>query len=168
MAKRKTSRGSSDKALRQHLLNLLRGHGAHLSAEAVFRDLPAKARERRPRGAQHSPWELLEHLRIAQGDILDFCRNPDYKYVEFPAGYWPATPAPPSAAAWVKSLNAFRADLKAMEKLVANPKTDLFARIPWGSGQTILREALLIADHNAYHLGQVVLLRRLLGAWGKK
>jgi len=168
MAKRKTTTGSSGKPLRQHLLYLLRGHGAHLSPEAAFRALPAKARGLRPPGAQHSPWELLEHMRIAQWDILDFCRNPDYKHLEFPAGYWPRTPAPPSRTAWDRSLLAFRADLKAMEKLVANPKTDLYARIPWGSGQTILREALLIADHNAYHLGQVVLLRRLLGAWDKK
>jgi hypothetical protein len=108
---------------------------------------------------------LLEHMRIAQWDILEFSRNPKHVSPQWPAGHWPRTEAPPSAAAWDKSIAAFRKDLKAMESLVANPKTDLFARIPWGDGQTILREALLVADHNAYHLGQLVDVRRLLGAW---
>lgn len=163
--KKQTAGDRNDKALRQHLIYLLRGRGAHLSAEAAFRIPPVKARGVRPPGAQHSIWELLEHMRIAQWDILDFSRNPDYEHMDFPGDYWPQSPAPPNRAAWDKSLRAFRADLRAMEKLVASPKTDLYARIPWGSGQTILREALLIADHNAYHLGQVVLVRRLLGAW---
>jgi hypothetical protein len=164
-SKRKTTGDNTDNALRKHLIYLLRGRGAHLSADAAFRNLPHKARGIRPPGAQHSLWELLEHMRIAQWDILDFCRNPNYEHLDFPQGYWPKTPAPPNRAAWDKSLRAFRADLKAMEKLVASPETNLYARIPWGSGQTILREAFLIADHNAYHLGQVVLARRLLGAW---
>jgi hypothetical protein len=108
---------------------------------------------------------VLEHLRIAQWDILDFSRNPNYRHVPWPEGYWPATPAPTEAKAWDKSARAFRRDLKAMCAFVIDPDTDLYAKIPHGDGQTILREALLIADHNAYHLGELVLLRRLLGAW---
>lgn len=163
--KKRSAAGKSDKALRRHLIYLLRGGGAHIGPQAAFRSLPVKARGVRPPGTQHSIWELLEHMRIAQWDILDFSRNPDYEHMDFPGDYWAESPAPPSRAAWEKSLRAFRADLKAMERLVGSPKIDLYARIPWGSGQTILREALLIADHNAYHLGQVVLVRRLLGAW---
>jgi hypothetical protein len=108
---------------------------------------------------------VLEHLRIAQRDILEFSRNPKHVSPDFPAGYWPAGDAPPDDAAWDRSVAAFRADLKAMQDLVADPKTDLFARIPHGQGQTILREALLVADHNAYHLGQLIVVRRALGAW---
>jgi hypothetical protein len=108
---------------------------------------------------------LLEHLRIAQWDILEFSRNPKHKSPKWPEGYWPKTATPPSAAAWTKSIQRFRADQKAMLDLVVNPKTNLFAKIPWGDGQTILREALLVADHNAYHIAQLVDVRRLLRAW---
>ena len=108
---------------------------------------------------------LLEHLRLAQWDILEFSRNPKHVSPPWPAGYWPKGAAPPNSAAWNKSIQQFRRDLKAMQALVANPKTDLFARIPWGEGQTILREALLVADHNAYHVAQLVDVRRLLEAW---
>jgi hypothetical protein len=111
---------------------------------------------------------LLEHLRIAQLDILEFSRNPKHVSPEWPEGYWPRAEAPPTPAAWNESIKKFRHDLGAMRDLVKNPKTDLFARIPWGDGQTILREALLIADHNAYHLGQMLDARRLLGAWQEK
>ena len=152
-------------ALREHLLYLLRDGGAHLSFERAIAKLPPKLRGARPRGVPHSPWRLVEHLRIAQWDILEFCRNPKHVSPDFPGGYWPAGDGPPSAAAWNKSVAAFRADLQAMQDLVADPATDLFARIPHGQGQTILREALLVADHNAYHLGQLVVVRRLLGAW---
>ena len=110
-------------------------------------------------------WRLLEHMRIAQWDILEFTRDPKHVSPEFPAGYWPSAPAPAMEGDWDKSVEAFRADLDAMAALVANESADLFARIPHGDGQTILREALLVADHNAYHLGEFVLLRRLLGAW---
>jgi hypothetical protein len=154
-----------DKALRQHLLYLLKDGGAHLNFDSAIAGLPAKLRGARPRGVPHSPWRLLEHMRIAQWDILEFSRNAKHVSPKFPDGYWPASDAPPSAAAWSKSVKAFRADLKAMRDLVANPRTDLFARIPHGDGQTILREALLVADHNAYHLGQLVAVRRALGAW---
>jgi hypothetical protein len=154
-----------DSALRKHLLYLLRGGGAHLNFEAAVAGLPPKLRGAKPPGAPHSPWQLLEHMRIAQWDILEFSRDPKHVSPEFASGYWPKTDAPPDNAAWSKSLAAFRADLKTMQKLVADKSAGLFAPIPHGEGQTILREALLLADHNAYHLGQLVLVRRLLGAW---
>ena len=154
-----------NESLRRHLLYLLNGGGAHAKFDDVVKGLPPKLRGTRPPRFSHTPWMLLEHLRIAQWDILEFSRNAKYVSPQWPAGYWPKTEAPPSAAAWSKSVAQFRRDLKAMQKLVADPKTDLFARIPWGDGQTILREALLVADHNAYHLGQLVDVRRLLGVW---
>ena len=164
--KKKTSIAAPDKALRQHLVELLTGGNAHATFDAAIKNLPFELRGKRPKGAEHSPWEILEHLRIAQWDILDFSRNPDYRHIPWPEGYWPKTPAPPDAKSWEKSVRAFRKDLDAMSKLVADPSTDLFAKIPHGDGQTILREALLVADHNAYHVGEMVLVRRLLGAWG--
>src|SRR5262249_49123826 len=150
---------NTDKALREHVIYLLRGGGAHLSFDDAIADLSAELRGERPKGVPHSPWRLLEHMRIAQWDILEFSRNPKHKSPDFREGYWPAGDAPPSADAWDRSIAAFRADLKAMEDLVANPATDLFAPMPHGEGQTILREALLVADHNAYHLGQLVVVR---------
>jgi len=152
-------------ALSQHLLDLLRGRNAHADFDSVMADFPSRLRGVKPPGAAHTGWQLLEHMRIAQLDILEFSRSAKHKSPAWPDGYWPKTEAPPSAASWNNSLRSFRADLKAMAKLVADKKTDLFARIPHGSGQTILREALLLADHNSYHLGQIVILRRLLGAW---
>jgi hypothetical protein len=156
---------SHEKQLREHLLYLLNGGGAHARFDDVVKDMPEKLRSVRPDGLPHSAWMLLEHLRLAQWDILEFSRNSKYKASEWPKDYWPKTEAPPSSDAWNKSIRQFRKDLKAMQDLVANPKTDPYARIPWGDGQTILREALLLADHNAYHLGQFVDLRRLLGSW---
>ncbi|HXA68593.1 MAG TPA: DinB family protein [Bryobacteraceae bacterium] len=155
----------NDKALREHLLNLLKGDGAHTDFEAAAKNLPPGLQGKRPKGSEHSPWEVLEHLRIAQWDILEFSRNAKHLSPEFPSGYWPSAAAPPNEKAWDKSVDAFRSDLKAMVELVANESTDLFIPIPHGEGKTILREALLVADHNAYHLGELVLLRRLLGAW---
>jgi hypothetical protein len=156
---------NQDKALRQHLLDLLGGGNAHARFEDVVKDLPAKLRGARPPNFPHSPWMLLEHMRIAQWDILEFSRDSKHVSPEWPAGYWPKAETPASAAAWDKSIQQFRRDLKAMQELVENSKTDLLARIPWGDGQTILREALLVADHNAYHLGQLVDVRRMLGSW---
>jgi hypothetical protein len=132
--------------------------------EAVA-DVPPELRGRRVPSAPHTAWQLLEHLRIAQWDILEFSRDPGHISPAWPEGYWPETETPPDAQAWEKSLRQFRRDLDAMRKLIADPEADLFARIPHGEGQTLLREALVLADHNAYHLGQLVLLRRLLGAW---
>jgi hypothetical protein len=154
-----------EQSLRKHLLDLLAGGGAHAKFDDVIKGLPPKLRGEKPAKFPHTPWMLLEHLRLAQWDILEFSRNRKHVSPPWPAGYWPKKPAPANAAAWNKSIQQFRRDLKAMQRLVANPKTDLFARIPWGDGQTILREALLVADHNAYHLAQFVDVRRMLGAW---
>ncbi|MFN7993326.1 MAG: DinB family protein [Bryobacteraceae bacterium] len=156
---------TKDESLREHLDYLLGGGGAHVDFKKAIADIPSNRRGVRPEGIPHSPWELLEHMRIAQWDILEFSRNPKHVSPKWPEGYWPETPAPPDDAAWDKSVKAFRANLTAMRRLVKDPGTNLYARIGHGDGQTILREALLIADHNAYHLGQLVLVRRLLGAW---
>ena len=151
--------------LREHLLDLLGGGHAHLNFDKAVAGLPPELRGTKPAGLPHTPWRLVEHMRIAQWDILEFSRSPGHRSPDWPAGYWPAGDAPPDEKAWDKSLAAFRADLKAMEALVADPASDLFTPLPHGQGQTLLREALLVADHNAYHLGQLVLVRRLLGAW---
>jgi hypothetical protein len=153
------------KALREHLLYVLRGGGAHLDVDHAVAELPADLRGVKPTGLPYSPWRLVEHLRIAQWDILQFCLDGQHVSPTFPEGYWPAGDAPPNSGAWDKSVEAFRADLRAMQDLVSSPATDLFAPLPHGQGQTILREALLVADHNAYHLGQLIVVRRLLGAW---
>jgi hypothetical protein len=151
-------------SLRQHLIELLAGGQAHAKFDDVIKNFPPKLRGAKPANFPHSPWMLLEHLRLAQWDILEFSRNKKHVSPKWPEGYWPKTPAPPTAA-WTKSIQQFHHDLKAMQTLVEHPKTDLFVKIPWGDGQTILREALLVADHNAYHLGQLLDVRRLLGAW---
>jgi hypothetical protein len=156
---------NSDRALRQQLVDLLESGGAHATYEAVVKDFPAELRGRKPDGFPHTPWMLLEHMRMAQWDILEFSRNRDHVSPPWPAGYWPKTEAPRDDSAWSKSIREFRRDRRAMQGLVSDPKSDLFARLPWGDGQTILREALLVADHNAYHLAQLVDVRRLLGAW---
>jgi hypothetical protein len=164
--KKKTKKpASSDQSLRQHLLDLLHGGNAHATFDDAVKDFPPALRGKKPDVLPHSPWMLLEHLRIAQHDILEFSRNADHVSPPWPAGYWPTSEAPPSPEAWNKSIRQFREELKAMEELVANRKINLFAKIPWGDSQTILREALLLADHNAYHLGQFIDLRRVLGAW---
>ena len=155
-------------ALREHVLELLSGEHAHASFEQVVTDFPPKLRGERPAGLLHSAWMLLEHMRIAQWDILDFSRNPKYRTAKWPDDYWPKSPSPPSNAAWNDSVKRFEEDLEAMKQLVRNPETDLFARIPWGDGQTILREALLVADHNSHHLGQLIDVRKLLGIWNPK
>lgn len=154
-----------EKNLRDHLHRALVWSDAHVNAEAALANLPVKLRGKRPRGTAHSPWELLEHMRLATWDIIEFSRNAKHVSPEWPSGYWPKRPEPPNAAAWDKSARTLKRDLLAMGKLLTNPKTDLFASIPHGDGQTILREALMLADHNAYHLGQLVLVRRLLGCW---
>jgi hypothetical protein len=154
-----------ESALRNQLLELLRSGHAHATFDDVLNDFPLDRAGIRPEGAPHSAWELLEHMRIAQNDILRFSQSAEYVSPEFPAGYWPQSPAPPGADEWQASVGAFRADLAEFEAMIRDPKQDLYRKFPWGDGQTLLREALLIADHNAYHIGQLVLLRRLLGAW---
>jgi hypothetical protein len=158
---------TKDQTLRQALHELLQGGAAHLAFDDAVADLPADLRGRKPKLLPHTPWRLVEHLRIAQYDILEFCRNPDYASIDWPNGYWPQTDAPPNDQAWTQSLHDFRADHATMLALVSNPANDLSKPIPWGNGQTVLREAMLLADHNAYHLGQLVTVRRLLGAWDR-
>jgi hypothetical protein len=170
MAKRKPKHAASgarntDRALREHLVSLLKGGGAHVHFEDALDGFPARKRGVFAKGLPHTGWQLLEHVRIAQWDILQFSRNPKHVSPPFPGGYWPKTPVPLSDAAWEKSVREFKRDLSEMIKLVKNPRTNLFAKLPWGDGQTVLREALVAADHNAYHLGEMVYLRRALGAW---
>jgi len=152
-----------DRSLRQHLQELLDGSHAHVDFDATLKGLPPELRGKKPDGAPHTPWQLLEHLRLAQWDILEFSRDAKHVSPKWPKGYWPETAAPPDATAWEQSVESFRRDLEAMKALVA--EADLYTPFPWGKGQTLLREALLLADHNAYHLGQIVLVRQLLGAW---
>jgi hypothetical protein len=150
--------------VREQIIKLLQGGQAHLTLDDVLKGFPAKLRGVKPAGAPHSAWQLLEHMRIAQWDILEFSRSAKHISPPWPEGYWPKTDKPPSDAAWKKTVSAINKDLRAMQKLVENPRTDLYSRIPHGTGQNILREALLIADHNAYHLGQLLLVRRLVEA----
>ena len=154
--------------LRQHLIDLLEGGNAHATFDDAVENFPEPARGQKPANLPHSAWMLVEHLRIAQWDILEFSRTAKHKSPAWPEGYWPPSAAPSSPAEWNRSVQQWHTDLKAMVDLVNNPKTDLFAKIPWGDGQTILREALLVADHNAYHLAQIVDVRRLLGIWPKQ
>jgi hypothetical protein len=153
------------KSLPEHLVELLNGGHAHIDFESAVKNWPANLQGKKPAGAAHTPWEVLEHMRIAQWDILEFTRNPRHVSPEFPAGYWPKTQVPPDNKTWNESLAAFRSDLKAIAKIVENKSTDFFTPFAHGEGQTVLREVLLVADHNAYHLGELLLLRRQLGAW---
>jgi len=154
---------SNEKSLRDHLSQVLDWDHAHLKFDDAVKDFPPALRGVRPAGGPHSAWELLEHLRITLWDILEFTRDPKHVSPKFPDGYWPASEAPPAESAWDESVAAFRADLRAMTDLVADESIDLYARIPHGDGQTVLREIVLTADHNAYHLGQLVMVRRILG-----
>jgi hypothetical protein len=156
---------NQDQSLRDHLLELLRGGHGHATFDQAIKDLPANLRGAKAPGLPHTIWQLVEHLRLAQWDILEFSRDKDHVSPDWPKGYWPKTDAPPDAAAWDQSVDSFHKDHQAMMDLVADPKTDLFAKIPWGDSQTILREAMLTADHNAYHVAQIVSTRQALGAW---
>ncbi len=154
-----------EKRLRQQLAKFIDWHEAHADLAAAVDDFPAELRGRVPAGMPHSAWQLLEHMRIAVWDIVEFCRDTRHQSPAWPEGYWPKTAAPPSEEAWEQSVKAIRANIDAMRKLIEAPKQDLFAPLPGGSGQTLLREALLAADHNAYHLGQLVLVRKALQTW---
>ena len=155
----------SDEPLRRYIERLLDWEDAHVGFDAAIEGIPPDARGRQPDGLPYSPWQLLEHMRIAQHDILEFCRDPQYVEMKWPDEYWPLTPAPPTNSAWNESAAAFRSDREALQQFFSDPHLDLFAKIPHGTGQTYLREALLVADHNAYHLGQLVTVRRLVGSW---
>lgn len=157
---------SDNESLREHLVRLLTKRQAHAGWKDILMDFPEALRGKKPDAAPHTAWQLLEHLRIAQWDILEFSRRADHVSPEFPDGYWPPSPEPPEASSWDASVKAFGSDLDAMTALVRDPASDLFTPFPHGTGQTLLREAMLVADHNAYHLGQIVLLRKMLGGWG--
>lgn len=152
-------------SLREHLLYLFNGDGAHLDFDSAIKGLPASVRNKKPAGAAHSPWETLEHLRITQWDVLESIRNAKHVSPEFPSGYWPGTSTSEGEKAWSKSVEAFRRDREALAEMIASRSTDLLAALPNGDGQTVFRKVAMLADHNAYHLGQLILLRRLLGAW---
>jgi hypothetical protein len=161
----RSSGASTDAALRRHVIDVLKGGSAHVHFMDALEEFPPNKRGTFAPGLPHTGWQLLEHARIAQWDILEFSRNPKHVSPGFPEGYWPKTPGPPSEAEWEKSVQSFQRDLDEMVEMVKNSRTDLFAKIPHGDGQTVLRQALVLADHNAYHLGQLVDLRRALGAW---
>lgn len=152
-----------DSALREHAVYLLKGDGAHLDFDAAIKDMPAALRGKKPKGAAHTPWQVLEHLRISQADILGYLRDAAHQSPEFPAGYWPSTEAPPNDKAWSKSAESFRADLQTLVEMAQS--ADLLALLHGIEGQTILRKLLMLADHNSYHLGELVVLRRTLDAW---
>jgi uncharacterized damage-inducible protein DinB len=154
-----------EKALRAQLVKLLDFEEAHVGFDRAVKDIPPRMRGKVPANGEHSLWELLEHLRIAQGDILEFCRTAKYKEKKWPDDYWPASAAPRSASAWTKAIADYRRDRKAFQRLAANTRIDLLATIPHGTGQTYLREILLAADHAAYHIGQIVAVRKQLGIW---
>jgi hypothetical protein len=155
----------NDEALREQLFQLLTGGNAHVDVLSALKGFPPELYGKKPPHAAHTGWELLEHMRIALRDLWEFSTNPEYVEMKWPDDYWPATPAPPSEAAWHESVRAIKEDLKQFGELVKNPESNLYARIPWGKDQTLLREVLLVADHNSYHTGELVYLRRLLGAW---
>ncbi len=151
--------------MRGHLAKALDWGEAHATFEQAVKDFPVELRGRRVEGLPYSAWQRLEHLRIAQHDILDFARNAKYQEMKWPDDYWPSSPEPPDDKAWDRSVAAFRRDRAAVKKLAANPKVTLTKKIPHGTGQTYMREILLVLDHNAYHIAELVMLRRLLGAW---
>ena len=154
--------------LRTHLLRLLDWRDAHVDLDSAVEGVPPELQGRRPERLPYSLWELLEHMRLVQRDILEFCRDPDYVEPAWPDDYWPRSAAPPSPDAWNDSITAFRRDRDALRRLTADVNVDLFATIPHGTGQSYLREILLVADHNAYHVGQLVLVRRHLGIWHRR
>jgi uncharacterized damage-inducible protein DinB len=151
--------------LRTHVTRLLDWHDAHATFDDAVEGIAPELYGKQPDGLPYSPWQLLEHLRLTQLDILEFCRDSSYKEKNWPEEYWPETEGPSSADAWEKSVADYRSDREELKRMAADTGLDLFARIPHGSGQTYLREFLLVADHNAYHVGQLVVVRRLLGAW---
>ena len=155
----------NDAALREHLVKLLTLAEAHATFDDAVNGLPEDLRAKAPKGAEHSPWQLLEHLRLAQWDILEFSRNAKHASPKWPEGYWPKLASPPNEKAWDESVRRFKSDRRAMRKLVTDKARDLSAIVPHGQSQTLIREALLLMDHNAYHVGQLITLRQLLGAW---
>lgn len=157
----------TDRAIRQQLLEFLTGENAHASVESAVKDFPSALYTEKPEGAPHNAWQLLEHIRITLHDLLEFCTNPKYQALKWPEEYWPKKTAPASAQAWNASVKSLKTDLHAFEKLIESPAVDLYAKIPWGDDQPILREILLAIDHTSYHTGQLLMLRKQLNAWKK-
>ena len=153
---------TKDKQLRDHLLYLLRGGGAHIHFEDFINSFPIRLINSQIEGVPYTPWQVVEHMRIAQWDILEFSRDANHRSPEFPEGYWPPAGVVADVDIWDKTVRSFRSDLGELENLVGDPAIDPFAEIPHGDGQTILREALLVADHNAYHLGALAVMKRIL------
>ena len=151
--------------LREQLIKLLGWQDAHVDFDTAVEGLPPQSHGVRPEGLPYSPWQLLEHMRLTQRDILDFCRDPTYKAPKWPEDYWPKSTIPPTPESWQESVAAFLEDRESFAELIADPELDLYMKIPHGEGQTYLREVVLLADHSAYHIGELVALRRLLGAW---
>lgn len=156
---------AEDAILREQLIELVRGGSAHADARTVLDNFPEEKRSLKPDGSPHNAWQLLEHIRVALDDLLEFCTNPHYVAPKWPEAYWPKEEAPASAEEWDKSVAAVLAGLASFEHLIKDEESNLHARIPWGDGQTLLHEVLLAADHTSYHLGQIVLLRKQLSAW---
>lgn len=159
-------RDKNDKALRQQLAALLQGGQAHATLADAVAHFPADRIGEQPAGLPYSPWQLLDHMRITLRDLLEFATNPEYVELDWPADYWPKHAAPGDDESWSETVRAIQADLKSLEALVHSPQSNLYATIPWGTkGETLLREVLLAADHTSYHVGELVLLRRLMGIW---
>jgi hypothetical protein len=157
---------NEDRALRDQLVEFLKGGSAHVDTATALKNFPAKFYGEKPPNAPHSAWELLEHMRLALKDLLDFSTNPEYVDPNWPDDYWPSSAAPPSEEEWKKSVRALNSDLKAFERLVLDPESNLHAEIPWAKNhQTLLHEVLLAIDHTSYHIGEIVILRRMLGIW---
>uniref|UniRef100_A0A7V5CRV5 DinB family protein n=1 Tax=Acidobacterium capsulatum TaxID=33075 RepID=A0A7V5CRV5_9BACT len=154
-----------DHLLRDTLIPFLRGQGAHADLTAAVKDFPAEHYGTRPPGLPHSAWELLEHIRFTLHDLINFCTNPEYTEPEWSADYWPKNPAPQHPEDWQRTVTAIQQDMEEFEKLMSDPRSNLYSKIPWGDGQTLLREVLLAADHTSYHTGQIILVRQLLGIW---
>jgi hypothetical protein len=155
----------NDRILRELLLDYLQGGHAHASLEDAVKDFPPSLYAKKPTGAPHNAWQQLEHIRLTLHDLLEFCTNPDYRALKWPDDYWPRNESPGSPDAWDASVKTLRHDLSEFEKLVKNREVDMFAKIPWGDGQNVLREILLAIDHTGYHVGQIVMLRKQLDAW---
>ena len=158
---------TADQILREQLLALLRGGQAYMPFDQAVADFPTEHFNTRPPNVTYTFWHLLEHLRIAQYDILDYVRNPDYTTPNWPADYWPAPDAITDAAGWQATLDAFRADRLALEAIIQAPETDLTAPLPHAPQHNILREILVVAEHNAYHTGEFAILRQVMGFWKK-
>ena len=156
---------NSDDIVRQHVLKLLQGGNAHMTFDQAIDGFPPEAINALPPNVLYSPWHLLEHIRITQWDILEFVRDPDHVSPAWPEGYWPPKGQEADGSRWQDTIQAFRSDMEALEAMVQDPATDLYADLPHAAGYTVLREILLVADHNAYHIGEFTILRQIMGTW---